>query len=142
MRSNNDQGRSSKEVSPKVGEPLKENPKMKRPKSNNKSSCDRSTDYERSPSPKRHSKSRRNDVDLETREPNRKSIRNIHPYHHHQAHLMTILIREKIKAMRARKAQIPDLGWFLRRISTNTAYLQIWQSTPMLILILTSKRQT
>ena len=32
MRSNNDQGRWSKEVSPKVGEPLKEHPKRKRPK--------------------------------------------------------------------------------------------------------------
>ena len=33
MRSNNDQGRRSKEVSLKVGESLKENPKRKRPKS-------------------------------------------------------------------------------------------------------------
>ena len=44
--------------------------------------------------------------------------------------------------MRARKVQIPDLGWFLRRIGTNTAYLQIWPNTPTLILIPTSKRQT
>ena len=29
MRSNNDQGQRSKEVSPKVGEPLKEHPKRK-----------------------------------------------------------------------------------------------------------------
>ena len=56
MRSNNDQGRRSKEVSPKVGEPLKEHPKWKRPKSSSKSSNDRSTDEERNPSPKRRSK--------------------------------------------------------------------------------------
>ena len=35
--------------------------------------------------------------------------------------------------MRARKAQIPDLGWLLRMISTNTATLQIWRNTPTLI---------
>ena len=56
MRSNNDQGRSSKEVLPKVGEPLKEHPKRKRPKSRSKSSNDRSTDEEISSSPKRRSK--------------------------------------------------------------------------------------
>ena len=55
MRSNNDQGRRSKEVSPKVGKP-KEHPKRKRPKSRSKSSNDRSTDEERSPSPQRQSK--------------------------------------------------------------------------------------
>ena len=48
MRSNKDQGRRSKEVSPKVGEPLKEHPKRKIPKSCCKSSNDRSTDEERS----------------------------------------------------------------------------------------------
>ena len=52
-RSNNDQGRRSKEVSPKVGEPLKEHPKRKRPKSRSKPSNDGNTDEERSPSPKR-----------------------------------------------------------------------------------------
>ena len=56
MRSNNDQGRWSKEVSPKVGEPLKEHPKRKRPKIRSKSLNDRSTDEERRPSPKKQSK--------------------------------------------------------------------------------------
>ena len=46
MRSNMDQGRRSKEVSPKMGEYLKEHPKRKRPKSRSKSSNDRSTDEE------------------------------------------------------------------------------------------------
>ena len=55
MRSNNCQGRRSKEVSPKVGEPLKEHPKRKRSKSRIKSLNNRSTDEERSPSPKRRS---------------------------------------------------------------------------------------
>ena len=48
MRSNNDQGRRSKEVLPKVGEPLKEYPKRKTPRSRSKSSNDRSTYEERS----------------------------------------------------------------------------------------------
>ena len=52
MRLNNVQGRRSKVVLPKVGEPLKEHPKRKRPKSCSKSSNDRSTDEERSLSPK------------------------------------------------------------------------------------------
>ena len=50
MRSNNDQGRRSKMVSPKVGGPLKEHTKRKRPESRSKSSNNRSTDVERSPS--------------------------------------------------------------------------------------------
>ena len=53
MRSSNDQGRRSKEVSPKVGEPLEKHLKRKRPKSRSKFSNDRSTDKERSPSLKR-----------------------------------------------------------------------------------------
>ena len=56
MRSNNDQGRRSKEVSSKVGVALKEHPKRKIPKSRGKSSSDRSTDEERNPTPKRRSK--------------------------------------------------------------------------------------
>ena len=87
-------------------------------------------------------KSRRNDINLEARKTERKSIGDIHLRHHHQAHLMMILMRVNIEIMRARKAQILDLGWFLRRINTNIAYLQIWPNTPTLILILTSKRQT
>ena len=44
MRSNNDQGRRSKEVSTKVGETLKEHPQRKKPTSRSKSLNDRSTD--------------------------------------------------------------------------------------------------
>ena len=87
-------------------------------------------------------KSQRSDINLETKKTKGKSIGDIHLHHHHQAHLMKILMRVNIETMRARKAQIPDLGWFLRRINTNTAYLQKWPNTPTLILILTSKRQT
>ena len=87
-------------------------------------------------------KSRTNDIDLEARKTKRKSIGDIHLRHHHQAYLMTILMRVNIEIMRARKAQIPDLGSFLRRISRNTEYLQIWPNTPTLILIPISKRQT
>ena len=141
IRSNNDQGWRSKEVSPKVGKP-KEHHKGKRPKSCSKSSNDRSTDEERSPSPQRRLKSWRSDIDLEAIKTKRKSIGDIHLRHHHQAHLMTILMRVNIEITKARKAQIPDLGRFLRRISTNTACLQMWPNTPTLIMILTSKRQT
>ena len=56
VRSNNNQERRSKEVSPKVEEPLKEHPERKRPRSCSKSSNDRSTDGERSPSPKGRSR--------------------------------------------------------------------------------------
>ena len=87
-------------------------------------------------------KSRWSDIDLEARKTKRKSIGDIHLRHHNQAHLMTILMRVNVETMRARKAQIPDLGWFLRRISTNTAYFQLWPNTPTLILILKLKRQT
>ena len=87
-------------------------------------------------------KSLRNNIDLEARKTKIKSVGDIHLHHHHEAHLMTILMRVNIETLRARKAQIPDLGWFLSRISTNTAYLQIWPNTSTLILILTSKRQT
>ena len=89
-------------------------------------------------------KSRRNDIDLEARKTKRKSIGDINLRHHHQAHLMTSLMRVNIELgmIRARKTQILDLGWFVRRISTNTAYFQIWHNTPTLILILISKRQT
>ena len=65
-------------------------------------------------------KSQRSNVNLEERKRKRKSISNIHLHHHHRAHLITILMRLNIEAMRARKAQIPDFGWFLRRISTNS----------------------
>ena len=51
--------------------------------------------------------------------------RDIRLRHHHQAHLMAILMRVNVEIMRARKVQIPDFEWFLRRISINTAYLQI-----------------
>ena len=83
-------------------------------------------------------KSRRKDVSLEAKKQKRKGIRDILLH----ADLMTILMRVKTEAVRAKKVQIPGLGRFLRRISTNTAYLQIWYNAPTLMLILTSKRQT
>ena len=123
-------------------EPLKEETKRKRPESCSKSSRDRSIDEEEVPHRKSNQKCQRNDVDLEPRKTKSKSIGDIHFRHHHQTHLISILTRVNIETMRARKAQIPDLGWFLRRISTNTAYLQIWPNTPTLVLKLTSERQT
>ena len=74
-------------------------------------------------------KSQRNEIDLEAIKTKRKSIGDTHLRHLHQAHLMAILMRVNIQKMSARKAQIADLGWFLRRISTNTAYLQTWPNT-------------
>ena len=71
------------------------------------------------PHRKGNQKSRRNDVDLKTRKPKRISIGDINLHHHHQVHLMMVLIRVKIEAMKAKKAQIPDLRWFLRKISTS-----------------------
>ena len=38
----------------------------------------------------------------------------------------------KIATIRARKAQIPDSGWFLRKSSTNRAQFQIQHSNPVL----------
>ena len=84
------------------------------------------------PHRKGNQRSRRNDVDIEARKSKRKIISDIHLHHEHQAHLMMIQMRVKVEAMRTRKAQIPDLGW-VQMISTNTAYLQIWHNTPMLI---------
>ena len=127
----------------KMREPLKEQPKRKRVKSRSKSSSDRSTDEERSPSSKRWpKKSKKQHWCQEKEARKRKSIGDIHLCHHHQAHLMMMLMMLMIEAMRARKAQIPNLGWFLRRISINTAYLQIPTNTQTLILILSSKWQT
>ena len=63
-------------------------------------------------------KCRKHDIDLEARKTKRKSIGDIHLRHHHQAQLMTTLMIVNIEIMKARKAQISDLGWFLRRIST------------------------
>ena len=60
-------------------------------------------------------KSRRNNIELEARKRKRKSIGDIHLRHHHQAHLMTILMRVNKEIMRARKAHIPNLGLFPRR---------------------------
>ena len=39
---------------------------------------------------------------------------------------MTTLMTVNIEKKRARKAQIPNLGSLLRKISTNTVYLQMW----------------
>ena len=136
MRSNNDQRRRSKEVSPKVGEPLKKYPKRKRPKSCSKSSNDRRTDKQRSPSPKRRSKKSKKRHRSRSKKCKKKKHRRYSSSHHHQAHLITILMEVIIEIMRARKAQILDSKWFLRRISTNTAYSQIWHNTLTLILYL------
>ena len=53
------------------------------------------------PDQKGNQKSRRNDIYLEARKTRRKSIRDIYLRHHHQAHLMTILMRVNIEAIRA-----------------------------------------
>ena len=91
-------------------DPLKEEPKRKRPESGSKSSRDRSIDEEEVPHRKSNQKCQRNDVDLEPRKTKSKSIGDIHFRHHHQTHLISILTRVNIETMRARKAQTPDLG--------------------------------
>ena len=101
MSSNNDQRRRSKEVSPKVEELLKEHPKRKRVAVNlrtiealmKKEISHRKGDQ----------KSRRNNINLESRKTNRKSIGYIHLRYHHQAYLMTILMRVNIEIMRQGK---------------------------------------
>ena len=62
------------------------------------------------PNRKGDQKNQRNNIDLEARKTKRKSVGDIHLRHHHQAHLMTILMRVNIEIMRARKAQTLDLG--------------------------------
>ena len=95
----------------------------------------------RNPSPKKRSKKSKKRHRSKSKKNKGKGIGDIHVCHHHQARLMTILMRVNIEIMNARKTQIPDLE-FLRWISANTAYLQIWSNTATLILMLKSKRQT
>ena len=107
--SSNDQGRRIKEVSLKMGEPLKKHLKRKRPESRSKSSSDRSTDEERGSSPKRRSKkSKKGNQSQSKKKTKRKIIGDIHLHHHHQAHLMTILMRVKIEAMIVKKVKIEE----------------------------------
>ena len=54
-------------------------------------------------------KRRRNDIDLEARKTKRCKIGDIHLLHHHQAHIIAILMKVNIEIMRARKGQISDL---------------------------------
>ena len=72
IRSNNDQGQRSKELSPNLGKPLKEQPKRKRPKRRSKSSNNKSTDEE-IPHRKSDQKSQRNDIDLKARKTKEKA---------------------------------------------------------------------
>ena len=69
---------------------------------------------EEDPYQKGNLKRRRNDIDLEARKTKRYKIGDIHLRHHHQAHIIAILMRVNIEIMRARKGQISDLRWFLR----------------------------
>ena len=144
-RSNNDQGRRSKEVSPKVREPLKEHSKRKKPKSRNKSSNNRNTDEGRSPSPKRWSKKskkrHRSRSKKNKKKKHRRYLSSPSPSSSSNDDSNESKYRNN-ENKESTDSQILDLGWFLRRISTNTACLQIWHNTPTLILILISKRQT
>ena len=69
---------------------------------------------EEGPYQKDNLKRRRNDIDLEARKTKRYKIGDINLRHHHQAHIIAILMRVNIEIMRARKGQISDLWWFLR----------------------------
>ena len=62
------------------------------------------------PDQKDNQRSRRNVIYLEARKTRRKSIGDIYLHHHHQAHLMTILMRVNIETIRAQIKHIPDLG--------------------------------
>ena len=142
MRSNNDQGRRSKEVSSKVGEALKEHPKRKIPKSCCKSSNDRSTDEERNPSPKRRSKKSHKRHRSRSKKNKQKKHRRYSSPPSPSSSSNDDSDESKYRNNEGKESTDSNLGSFLRRISTNTEYLQIWPNTPTLILILISKRQT
>ena len=82
-------------------------------------------------------KSRRNDIELEARKTKRKSIGDIHLRHHHQADLMTILMRvnKALLKIQSQKISIPwkpyMISWNIffkikrsRRISISTMFLK------------------
>ena len=123
MRSSNDQRRRSKEVPPKEGK-LKSTLKEKDLRIVENLRAIEALMKKEVPYQKDDQKSQRNDFDLEERKTKRKKHRR-YSSSPSPSSSMTILMRVKIETMRARKVQIPDLGWFLRRISTNTACLQI-----------------
>ena len=139
-RSNNDQGRRSKEVSPKVREPLKEHSKRKKPKSRNKSSNNRNTDEGRSPSPKRWSKKSKKRHRSRSKKNKKKKHRRYSSSPSPSSSSNDDSDESKYRNNESKEST--DFLWFLRRISTNAAYLQICHNTPTLILILISKRQT
>ena len=66
---------------------------------------------EKGPYQKGNLKRRRNDIDLEARKTKRYKIGDIHLLHHHQGHIIAILMKVKVnkEIMRARKGQISDL---------------------------------
>ena len=64
---------------------------------------------EEGPYQKGNLKRRRNDIDLEARKTKRYKIGDIHLLHHHQAHIIAILMKVNKEIMRARKGQISDL---------------------------------
>ena len=142
MRLSKDQGWRNKEVSSKMRNLWRKNLKEKDLRIVVNLREIEALMKKEAPHRKSDQKCRRNDVDLEPRKTKRKSIGDIRFRHHHQAHLISILMRVNIEAMMVRKAQIPDLVWFLSRIGTNTAFLQIWPNTPTVVLKLTSERQT
>ena len=64
---------------------------------------------EKGPYQKGNLKRRRNDIDLEARKTKRYKIGDIHLLHHHQGHIIAILMKVNKEIMRARKGQISDL---------------------------------
>ena len=107
--------------SPKVGESLTERPKKKKPTRFSKSSSMRSTDDEKSPSPRKRrwlkkrrwswsKKQKKKKRQRYLSSPSPSSVSNNNSG------------KSKMETMRAMKAQVPDLEWFLIRIR----YLQIW----------------
>ena len=122
----------------KVGEPLKEHLKRKRPNSRSKSSNDRSNDEERSLSPKRGSKKSKKQLRSRSKKKHGRYSSSSSP----SSSSNEDSDESKYRNSEGKESTDSRLRWFLRRISTNTAYLKIWSNTPTLILILTSKRQT
>ena len=142
MRSNNDQERRSKEVSPKVGEPLKEHPEKKRPKSRSKSLNDRNTDEERILSPKRRSKKSKKQHQSRSKKSKKKKHQRYSSLPSPSSSSGGNSDESKYRNNEGKE----NTDSRFRVVSEDNQYkynlLQIWHNTPTLILILISKKQT
>ena len=70
-------------------------------------------------------KRQRSNVDIKARKSKRESIEDIHL--HRQINLIAILMGWKDEKIRARKAQIPDLGCFPQKVNASTTFGAVCQ---------------